>query len=87
MMMNSYNNICNNNAIANELLASSKSSVADVNVKFSGPNLELKTLFIKCAGQTVKIVSAIEDLALDILKVSINSVEETMLNVFTIKVT
>uniref|UniRef100_A0A7N1A018 BHLH domain-containing protein n=1 Tax=Kalanchoe fedtschenkoi TaxID=63787 RepID=A0A7N1A018_KALFE len=85
MMMNSYNN-SNSNGVANELVASSKSSVADVEVKFCGPNLELKTLSSKIAGQTLKIVSAIEDLALDILQVSINTAEETMLNSFTIKI-
>ncbi|CAM8930573.1 unnamed protein product [Rhodiola kirilowii] len=76
----------NNNGVGNELVASSRSSVADVEVKFCGPNLELKILSSKIAGQSVKIVSAIEDLSLEILQASINTVEETMLNAFTIKI-
>ncbi|KAL9685654.1 hypothetical protein QQ045_023105 [Rhodiola kirilowii] len=76
----------NNNGVGNELVASSRSSVADVEVKFCGPNLELKILSSKIAGQSVKIVSAIEDLSLEILQGSINTVEETMLNAFTIKI-
>ncbi|CAM8959194.1 unnamed protein product [Rhodiola kirilowii] len=86
MMMNGQNNNNNYNGVANELVASSKSSAADVEVKFCGPNLELKTLSSKISGQTAKMISAIEDLSLEILQVSINSVEETMLNAFTIKI-
>ncbi|XP_065864953.1 transcription factor SPEECHLESS [Euphorbia lathyris] len=70
----------------NELVANSKSAFADVEVKFSGPNLLLKTVSPKIPGQAVKIVSALEDLALEILNVNINTVDETMLNSFTIKI-
>lgn len=71
----------------NELVANSKSEIADVEVKFSGPNVLLKTVSPQIPGQAVKIISALEDLALEILHVSINIVDhETMLNSFTIKV-
>ncbi|WCJ36792.1 basic helix-loop-helix (bHLH) DNA-binding superfamily protein [Euphorbia peplus] len=70
----------------NELVANSKSAVADVEVKFSGANLLLKTVSPKIPGQAVKIVSVLEDLALEILNVNINTVDETMLNSFTIKI-
>ncbi|KAJ8753082.1 hypothetical protein K2173_011850 [Erythroxylum novogranatense] len=70
----------------NELVANSKSSVADVEVKFSGPNVLLKTASPRIRGQAVKIISALEDLSLEILDVTINTVEETMLNSFTIKI-
>ncbi|XVE64335.1 hypothetical protein DITRI_Ditri07aG0093500 [Diplodiscus trichospermus] len=70
----------------NELVANSKSPVADVEVKFSGPNLLLKTVSLRIPGQAVKIISALEDLSLEILRVDINTVDETMLNSFTIKV-
>ncbi|XWS61286.1 hypothetical protein CRYUN_Cryun07bG0113300 [Craigia yunnanensis] len=70
----------------NELIANSKSPIADVEVKFSGPNLLLKTVSPRIPGQAVKIISALEDLSLEILHVNINTVDETMLNSFTIKI-
>lgn len=70
----------------NELVANSKSAIADVEVKFSGPNLLLKTVSPRIPGQAVKIISALEDLALEILHVSISTVDETMHNSFTIKI-
>ncbi|KAL4277998.1 hypothetical protein GQ457_03G014150 [Hibiscus cannabinus] len=70
----------------NELIANSKSPSADVEVKFSGPNLILKTVSPRIPGQAVKIISALEDLSLEILNVNINSMEDTMLNSFTIKI-
>ncbi|XVF53446.1 hypothetical protein PTKIN_Ptkin05aG0100000 [Pterospermum kingtungense] len=70
----------------NELVANSKSPIADVEVKFSGPNLLLKTVSSRIPGQAVKIISALKDLSLEILNVNINTVDETMLNSFTIKV-
>ncbi|XP_050221097.1 transcription factor SPEECHLESS [Mercurialis annua] len=70
----------------NELVANSKSAIADVEVKFSGPNLLLKTVSPKIPGQATKIISALEELSLEILNVNINTVDETMLNSFTIKI-
>ncbi|KAI3458036.1 hypothetical protein Pfo_014699 [Paulownia fortunei] len=70
----------------NELVASSKSAIAEVEVKFSGPNLLLKTVSHRIPGQVVKIISALEELALEILQVNINKVDERMLNSFTIKI-
>ncbi|GAV66232.1 HLH domain-containing protein [Cephalotus follicularis] len=70
----------------NELVANSKSAIADVEVKFSGPNLILKTVSPRIPGQAVKIISALEDLSLEILNVDISTVDETMLNSFTIKI-
>lgn len=76
-----------NNDNVNELLANSKSAVADVEVKFSGSNVLLKTVSPRIPGQAVKIVAALEDLSLEILKANINTVDEsTVLNSFTIKV-
>lgn len=74
------------NDAVNELVATSKSAVAEVEVKFSGPNLLLKTVSHRIPGQVAKIVSALEQLALEILHVSITTVDETMLYSFTIKV-
>ena len=73
-------------SMINELVANSKSALADVEVKFSGANVLLKTVSHKIPGQVMKIIAALEDLALEILQVNINSVDETMLNSFTIKV-
>lgn len=72
----------------NELVANSKSRVADVEVKFSGPHVLLKTVSQRIPGQVLKIISALEDLALEILHVNISSsiADDTMLNSFTIKV-
>ncbi|KAJ0267205.1 Transcription factor SPEECHLESS [Hirschfeldia incana] len=73
-------------SLINELVANSKSALADVEVTFSGANVLLKTVSHRIPGQVMKIIAALEDLALEILQVSINTVEETMLNSFTIKV-
>lgn len=70
-----------------ELAANSKSPVADVEVKFSGPNVLLKTVSHRIPGQPLKIITALEGLALEILHVSISAIDDhTMLNSFTIKV-
>lgn len=60
--------------------------MADVEVKFSGPNVLLKTVSPRIPGQAVKIIATLEDLSLEILNVNVNTVDETMLNSFTIKV-
>uniref|UniRef100_A0A2N9ENA0 BHLH domain-containing protein n=1 Tax=Fagus sylvatica TaxID=28930 RepID=A0A2N9ENA0_FAGSY len=70
----------------NELVANSKSPIADVEVKFSGPNLLLKTVSPPIPGQAMKIISTLEELSLEILHVSISTIDETMHNSFTIKV-
>lgn len=75
------------NDSVNELVASSRSAVAEVEVKFCGPNLLLKTVSGRIPGQVAKIVAALEDLALEILQVNVNKLDEKMLNCFTIKVT
>ncbi|GLT38765.1 hypothetical protein SLA2020_129910 [Shorea laevis] len=70
----------------NELVANSKSAVAGVEVKFSGANVLLKTVSPRIPGQALKIICALEDLSLEILDVSISTIDETMLNSFTIKI-
>ena len=75
-----------NDSLANELIANSKSPMAEVEVKFSGPNVLVKTVSPRIPGQVVKIISALVDLSLEILHVSISTIEDTMLNSFTIKV-
>ncbi|KAH9622917.1 hypothetical protein KSS87_016474, partial [Heliosperma pusillum] len=87
---NTNNNIdlspsSSSNSSMNDLVANLKSPMAEVEVKFSGPNLILKTVSPKIPGQVVKIVSTLEDLSLEILNISITTIEETMLNSFTIK--
>ncbi|XP_071732619.1 transcription factor SPEECHLESS [Rutidosis leptorrhynchoides] len=79
-------NSSSNSGKINELVANSKSSIADVEVKFSGPNLVLKTLSARLPGQATKIMSVLEDLSLEILQATINTVDETMVNTFTIKI-
>ncbi|KAJ0772242.1 putative transcription factor bHLH family [Helianthus annuus] len=75
-----------NSDIVNDLAANSKSSIADVEAKFSGSNLVLKTISPRLPGQATKIVSVLEDLSLEILEAGINTVDETMVNSFTIKI-
>ncbi|CAI9768164.1 unnamed protein product [Fraxinus pennsylvanica] len=70
----------------NELVANSKSAIADVKVKFSGSNVLLKTVSPRIPGQAVKIVSALEGLSLEILDVNIRTFDERMVNSFTIKI-
>ncbi|GMI99657.1 SPEECHLESS [Hibiscus trionum] len=79
----STSSVDNNELVA---VANSKSPIADVEVKFSGPNLVLKTASPRIPGQALKIISALEELSLEILNVNINTVDETMLNSFTIKI-
>ncbi|XP_077249598.1 transcription factor SPEECHLESS-like isoform X2 [Tasmannia lanceolata] len=69
-----------------ELSANSKSQVANVEVKLSGPNVLLETISHRIPGQAVKIMAAIEGLSLEILQVNINTVDDTMLNSFTNKI-
>ncbi|XP_051122742.1 transcription factor SPEECHLESS-like isoform X2 [Andrographis paniculata] len=75
-------------AVVNELVATSKSAVAEVEVKFAGPNLVVKTVsHRRMPGQAARIVSALEQLALEILHLKITILDhQTMLNLFTIKV-
>ncbi|XP_076948065.1 transcription factor SPEECHLESS-like [Bidens hawaiensis] len=75
-----------NSDTINELVANSRSSVADVEVKFSGANLLLKTVSPRFPGQVTKIISALEDLSLEILEATIDTVDERLVNSFTIKV-
>ncbi|CAI9774170.1 unnamed protein product [Fraxinus pennsylvanica] len=74
------------NGSVNALVANSKSAIADVEVKFSCPNVLLKTVSPRIQGQTVKIISALEELSLEILHVNVNTIGETMINSFTIKI-
>lgn len=76
-----------NDCVANELVANSRSPMAEVEVKFSGPNLLVKTVSPRIPGQILKIISILEYLSLEILQINISTIEETMLNAFTIKVT
>ncbi|KAL2504796.1 Transcription factor SPEECHLESS [Abeliophyllum distichum] len=82
---NSSSNSSMNDSV-NELVANSKSAIADVEVKFSCPNVLLKTVSPKIQGQTVKIISALDKLSLEILHVNVSTVGETMRNSFTIKI-
>ncbi|KAJ0715258.1 putative transcription factor bHLH family [Helianthus annuus] len=80
---------CNSSSTSdtiNELFANSKSSIANVEVKFSGANLLLKTVSPRLPGQATKIMSVLEDLSLEVLKVTINTADETMVISFTIKI-
>ncbi|PRQ60340.1 putative transcription factor bHLH family [Rosa chinensis] len=70
----------------NELFANSKSAIAHVEVKFSGANVLLNTVSPRIPGQALKIISALEDLSLEILHVEIKTEDEKMLNSFTIKI-
>ncbi|CAH9069935.1 unnamed protein product [Cuscuta europaea] len=71
---------------SNELAVNSGSERAQVEVKFSGANVVLKTVSSHIRGQALKIISLLENLSLEILHVSITAINDhTMLNSFTIK--
>ncbi|KAK1269061.1 Transcription factor SPEECHLESS [Acorus gramineus] len=69
-----------------DLAANSKSLVADVEVKFSGPNVLLKTISRRIPRQALKIIEALEGLSFEILHVGISNVDDAMINSFTIKI-
>ena len=69
-----------------DLSAKSRTPVANVEVKYLGPNVLLKTISPRLPGQALKIVSALDRLALEILQVDITTVDDTVLNSFTIQV-
>ncbi|KAK1392255.1 Transcription factor SPEECHLESS [Heracleum sosnowskyi] len=73
-------------AAANDLAANSKSGIADVEVKFSGPHVILKTVSAKIPGQALKIILALEDFSLQILHVRLSTTDEAMIISFTIKI-
>lgn len=76
-----------NESIVNEIVATSRSVVAEVEVKFSGPNLLLKTTSRRLPGQAVRIISTLEELELDILDANITALDnETIIYSFTVKV-
>lgn len=59
----------------------------DVKVEFAGPNLVLKTTSHRARpGQVLRIIAALESLSLEILHVSISTVDDTMVHSFTIKI-
>ncbi|CAA0830864.1 Transcription factor SPEECHLESS [Striga hermonthica] len=74
------------NDAVNKLVASSKSATAEVEVKFSGPNLMLKTVSARVPNRAVRIVEVLEELDLQILHVNITTVDDRLLNTFTIKI-
>lgn len=69
-----------------ELGASCNSPVADVEAKISGPNVVLKVISRRVAGQIVKIISVLERLSFEVLHLNITSMEDTVLYSFVIKV-
>ncbi|KAM0014304.1 putative transcription factor bHLH family [Helianthus debilis subsp. tardiflorus] len=71
---------------SNELMANLRSPIAEVEVKFAGGNLLLKTCSNRIPGQTTKVIAVLENLSLEVLHVDISVVDETMVNSFTIKI-
>ncbi|TKW36915.1 hypothetical protein SEVIR_1G013100v4 [Setaria viridis] len=61
-------------------------ALPDVRVEFAGPNLVLKTVSHRAPGQALKIIAALESLSLEILHVSVSTVDDTMVHSFTIKI-
>ncbi|KAF0932915.1 hypothetical protein E2562_013114 [Oryza meyeriana var. granulata] len=60
--------------------------VPNVRVEFVGPNLVLKTVSHRAPGQALKIIAALESLSLEILHVSISTVDDATVLSFTIKI-
>ncbi|KAJ3686255.1 hypothetical protein LUZ61_015419 [Rhynchospora tenuis] len=61
-------------------------AIPEVKVEFSGPNVLLKTVSQRIPGQSLKIIAALERLSLEVLHANISTVDDTMLNSFTIKI-
>ncbi|GJN19501.1 hypothetical protein PR202_gb06783 [Eleusine coracana subsp. coracana] len=75
-------------SIVTELAAQhgARPALPDVRVEFAGPNLVLKTASRRAPGQALKIIAALESLSLEILHVSVSTVDDTMVHSFTIKI-
>ncbi|KAM0039061.1 putative transcription factor bHLH family [Helianthus debilis subsp. tardiflorus] len=69
-----------------ELVANSRSAIAEVEVKFVGGDLLVKTCSNRIPGQATKVVEVLENLSLEVLQVNISVVDEAMVNSFTIKI-
>lgn len=69
-----------------ELGASCNSSIADVEVKISGPNVILKVISHRIPGQVAKVITVLESLSFEVLHLNISSMEETVLYQFVVKV-
>ncbi|KAL6888142.1 hypothetical protein ACP4OV_009168 [Aristida adscensionis] len=57
-----------------------------VKVEFAGPNLVLKTVSHRSPAQALRIIALLESLSLEILHVSVTTVDDTMVHSFTIKI-
>ncbi|KAK4425726.1 Transcription factor MUTE [Sesamum alatum] len=69
-----------------ELGACCNSPVADVEAKISGSNVLLRTISRRIPGQIVRIISVLEKLSFEILRLNISSMEDTVLYSFVIKI-
>nr|WIE96070.1 basic helix-loop-helix transcription factor [Loropetalum chinense var. rubrum] len=67
-----------------ELGACCNSSVADVEAKLSGSNVNLRVVSRQIPGQIVKIISVLEKLSFEVLHLNISSMEDTVLYSFLI---
>jgi transcription factor SPEECHLESS len=68
------------------VVSSKAPAIPEVKVEFSGPNVLLKTVSQRIPGQALKIITALNRLSLEVLHANISTVDDTMLNSFTIKV-
>jgi hypothetical protein len=66
--------------------AAMQAALPDVKVEFAGPNLVLKTVSRRAPGQALKIIAALGSLSLEILHVSVSTIDDIMVHSFTIKV-
>lgn len=62
------------------------SSVADIHVKISGPNVILRVISHRIVGQVSKIIGVLERLSFEVLHLNISSMEDTVLYQFVVKV-
>ncbi|WJX22747.1 hypothetical protein P8452_12028 [Trifolium repens] len=69
-----------------ELGASCNSSIADVEVKISGPNVILRVISHRIPGQVSRIIAVLESLSFEVLHLNISSMEETVLYQFVVKI-
>ncbi|KAK1431786.1 hypothetical protein QVD17_08436 [Tagetes erecta] len=75
-----------NSDSCSDLIANSRSAVAEVEVKFASGNLIMKIRSNRILGQITKVIAVLECLSLEVLHADISVVDETMVNCFTIKI-
>ncbi|CAN1129450.1 Transcription factor MUTE [Linum perenne] len=77
---------CRTMSSSSQLGACCNSTVADVEAKLTGSNVELKVISTRVEGQVVKIITVLEMLSFEVLHLNISSMDDTVLYSFLLKI-